>query len=82
MFKLSNNLVVREDDKSMFSLDKMEIYEFNDAGFAAIMIIHNAGESGISFESWHEKAIRIPDFIDETDDFWHGLIDHGIVIVT
>lgn len=81
MYKFNNKLVVRDGDKSMFSLDEMEIYEFNEVGFNAIMIVKEAGESGVSFQDWKEKALQLPDFVDEdVEEFWNGLIQYGIIV--
>lgn len=81
MYKFNSKLVIRENDKSMFSLDKMEIYEFNEAGFNAIMIIKEAGYVGITYQEWSKKTKILPDFIGEDlVEFWNNLIQHNIIV--
>lgn len=80
MFILNEELMVREDDKSLFSLSNMEVYEFNKAGFDALMIIKNT-ENGISYDDWEISAKKI-DGIDseEIHVFWDGLVEQGIIV--
>ena len=81
MYKFNSKLVVRENDKSVFSLDNMEIYEFNEAGFNAILIVRDADEAGITYQEWYEKAKDLPNFIDEDlEEFWQNLVKYKIVI--
>lgn len=80
MFILNEELMVREDDESLFSLSNMEVYEFNKAGFDALMIIKNA-KNGISYDDWKKSAEKI-DGIDseEIHVFWDGLVEQGIIV--
>ncbi|MCL1935337.1 MAG: hypothetical protein FWF57_03040 [Defluviitaleaceae bacterium] len=36
-FKINDNLIFREEDYSVFSLEKMEIYQFNEIGYKVIL---------------------------------------------
>lgn len=81
MYKFNCELIIREDDQSIFSLEEMEIYEFNEAGFNAILLIRKAGSSGISFQDWEKQTRSLPNFTSEDlDEFWDTLIEHNIII--
>ncbi|WP_026504382.1 hypothetical protein [Butyrivibrio sp. NC3005] len=78
MYRLNNQLIVREDDKSLFSLDKMEVYEFNEVGFEAINLIHNGNIE--SYSQWEQEVKNIKGAdVSEMKDFFQGLIDCNII---
>lgn len=79
MFKINEKLIVREDDNSLFSLDNMEVYEFNEIGFKAIMLIKEGQID--SLNHWIDE-IGINEGVDtsEMEGFLSKLIDAGIVI--
>ncbi len=79
MFKINEKLIIREDDNSLFSLDNMEVYEFNEIGFKAIMLIKEGQID--SLNHWIDE-IGINEGVDtsEMEGFLSKLIDAGIVI--
>ncbi|MCI9140671.1 MAG: hypothetical protein HFI78_13535 [Lachnospiraceae bacterium] len=78
MYKINQDLIVRDDDKSLFSLENMEVYEFNEIGFQAILIVCNKQIE--SYEQWeYEVSIIEGADISEMREFWQGLIDNNIL---
>lgn len=79
MYKLNSELMVREDDMSLFSLKDMEVYEFNKEGFQAIMVVFQHPE-GIEYDLW-EKKVSLIDGIDAENiiEFWNCLIEKRII---
>lgn len=39
LLKLNDNIIIREEDKMIFSAQKMQMYKFNDKGFNLVKII-------------------------------------------
>lgn len=79
MYKINEELIIRDDDKSLFSLENMEVYEFNEIGFKVIKII---SEQKLDNYNDLEKQISDIDGADTTDmkDFFDALLKHKIVI--
>ena len=42
--KINENLIIREEDKMLFSAKNMQIYKFNEKGYEVIKIINSKGE--------------------------------------
>ena len=78
MYKINENLIIREEDNSLFSLENMEIYEFNEVGFKAILIFNE--EKIESYSQWKKEVSKIEDLdISDLNDFWQNLIDVKIL---
>jgi len=79
MYVVNDDLVMRDDDYSLFSLEEMEVYQFNEAGFKAILVFaeHEISE----YDEWAKYAQTI-DGIDlsESREFWDALLESKIVV--
>ena len=42
--KINENLIIREEDKMLFSAKNMQIYKFNEKGYEVVKIINSKGE--------------------------------------
>lgn len=79
LYTINNDLILREDDNSAFSLNRMEVYEFNPVGFKAIMIMQKYAAQGLNYENWYDKIKSIDDIdLKDIKDFWDNLISLGI----
>ncbi len=75
--KLNDKLIIRDDDKMLFSAHKMQIYKFNDRGFKIVSAIKN--NIPISLE--HLMQLLKDEYTDiEINDFIKKMIDNNIVI--
>lgn len=80
MYKFNPNLIFRDDEKSIFSLENMEIYQFNVTGFEAIKKMKDFSEP-VSYEKWLVEVKEIPDMDSENiKEFWDSLIEKRIFI--
>lgn len=79
MYRLNEQLIVREDDKSLFSLENMEVYEFNEVGFRALMIIKTGNID--SYYTW-EKEVKKINGVDASSmkEFFKGLENCNIIV--
>lgn len=79
MYRINKELIVRDNDMTLFSLENMEIMEFNEVGFKCIKVIES--EVINTFSEFVEKIKDVPDIIlSDIKDFWDSLIEHGIII--
>lgn len=78
MYKINENLIMREEDNSLFSLENMEIYEFNEVGFKAILIFNE--EKIENYSQWEKEVSKIENLdISDLNEFWQNLIDVKIL---
>lgn len=79
MYVINPELVVREDDKTLFSLEDMQIIEFNEIGFECIRILER--EHITSCDEFIEKSRNLPDIsVSDIKEFWDSLLDSKIVV--
>ncbi len=80
LYCLNKDLIIREEDLSVFSLENMEIYEFNKPGFLAILAIQVEDVQGITYDIWLEQVSKIPDIdIIDIKEFWDSLREYHII---
>ncbi len=63
-FKLNNNMVIREEDRSIFDATRFAIYKFNQKGFSLLMRL----QSGKATEQEYTEFMA---FIDKCKS--HGI---------
>lgn len=80
-YRINDKYVVRDDDMSVFSLENMEIYEFNKVGFETIKILEEYSPGGLTYIDFKLKCMHIPDFIEEDFDiYFKALIEKEIIL--
>ncbi len=52
-FRLNESFVVRENDRALFSVEKMRIFRFNRTGYALLELLLGGA---LSYKDWYAKA--------------------------
>lgn len=61
-YTINNDLVLRDNDKTLFSIEKMEIYRFNDEGFRILKSIESGNAGDVLYADLSDIQ---RDYIDE-----------------
>ncbi len=78
LIKLNKNIIIREEDKMIFSANDMKIYKFNNKGFILINEIKKHNE--ISKNDLFELINTIDNFTDEEyENLINKMIKYNIV---
>ena len=78
LIKLNKNIIIREEDKMIFSANDMKIYKFNNKGFILINEIKKHNE--ISKKDLFELINTIDNFTDEEyENLINKMIKYNIV---
>lgn len=79
LIKLNKNIIIREEDKMIFSANDMKIYKFNNKGFILINEIKKHNE--ISKNDLFELINTLDNFTDEEyENLINKMIKYNIVI--
>ena len=70
-------MIIREEDKMIFSAKKMQIYKFNDKGFNVVNFINN--NERVSIDSLLE-ALKEDYTEDELQSIVNKMIDNNIIV--
>lgn len=78
LIRLNKNIIIREEDKMIFSANDMKIYKFNNKGFILINEIKKHNE--ISKNDLFELINTIDNFTDEEyENLINKMIKYNIV---
>lgn len=78
LIKLNKNIIIREEDKMIFSANDMKIYKFNNKGF--ILINEIKKHNKISKNDLFELINTIDNFTDEEyENLINKMIKYNIV---
>lgn len=78
LIKLNKNIIIREEDKMIFSANDMKIYKFNNKGFILINEIKKHNE--ISKNDLFELINTLDNFTDEEyENLINKMIKYNIV---
>jgi hypothetical protein len=77
-FTLNTQHIARDTDRALFDPEKMQIYEFNEAGFELLGFFAN---NQLTFEEWLEKAKSINECASENlERFFNEAISYSILL--
>lgn len=76
-YMINQDLVIRDEDRALFSLSKMEIYKFNEEGYEILKFIY--GEPVDYNEIYNHSTHIIGQNKDYLDAFLEKMLDNDII---
>lgn len=77
-FTLNTQYIARDADRVLFDIDRMQIYELNEAGFELLRFFAN---NQLTFKEWLEKAKYINECTSENlEHFFNEAISCSILL--
>ena len=74
--KLNDNLIVREEDGTLFNFEEFRVHQFNDIGIDIITPL----KEEITKEKWFEMALNLNVSKDNMESFFKKCMDSEIIV--
>ena len=74
--KLNDNLIVREEDGTLFNFEEFRVHQFNDIGIDIITPL----KEEISKEKWFEMAESLNVSKENMESFFKKCLDSEIIV--